>query len=157
VPFASRADLLARANAQRLAQLAVPADYEFPPDPQALRRVIESPAALDAFEGDDRAGLVLALDAIDRALADAGQLLISYGIPPEVQTGILARLASIVALYYLQGAERMTDEIEKAYQEVIKLLDRYRKGELPGLVPDDALDAPASGLVLIESAPKRYR
>ena len=68
------------------------------------------------------AALALALEAIDKALADADALILSYGIPATVQTTLLARLASTVALYYLQGAERMTDDVRKAYDGVIDTL-----------------------------------
>jgi phage gp36-like protein len=155
--FATRADLLARANARRLAQLAVPADTDFPQSDRALRRAIEGEDLSDLSEAD-RAAVDLALDAIDKCIVDADALLISYGIPPDVRTALLARLSSTVALYYLQGAERMTEAQENAYKAVLSLLDRYRKGELPGLLPDDP-DAPAAsdGFAVITSAPRRYR
>jgi phage gp36-like protein len=152
--FATRADLLARSNAMRLAQLAVPADHEFPCSGKALRELIEG-ADIATFPAEEQAALVSALDAIDKALSDADELLISYGIPPEIQTKILARLASTVALYYLQGSENMTETVEKAYREVLRLLDRYQAGELPGLIPLDP-DQPG-GAAIIESAPRRYR
>jgi phage gp36-like protein len=155
--FATRSDLLARSNAVRLAQLALPADYETPADPQALREAIDG-GDLSAYPAEMRAAIALALDAIDKALADADAMLISYGVPPEVQTALLARLASTVALYYLQGAERMTEDMQRAYDGVIKLLDRYAKGQLPGLVPDtgDAAGNADPGPAIIVSAPSRY-
>jgi phage gp36-like protein len=157
MPFATRLDLLARANAQRLAQLAVPADFDFPQSDRALRRAIEG-EDLSNLSDDEQAAIALALDAIDKSLADADELLISYGVPPEVTSRLLARLSSTVALYYLQGTERMTETLEKAYAAVLSLLDKYRKGELPGLIPEDA-DAPPmpDGMAEITSAPRRYR
>jgi phage gp36-like protein len=157
MPFATRSDLLARANARRLAQLAVPADHPMPVSETALRSVIGG-ASLGSFPEDERASLVLALAAIDAALSDAGALLLSYGISPEVRTTLLARLASTVALYYLQGAERMTGEIKDAYEAVLKLLDLYRKGVVD-LVPDIPGEAGGGlgGLAEIGSAPERYR
>jgi phage gp36-like protein len=154
MPFATRADLLARSNARRLAQLAVPTDYVFPVDELLLRTAIED-GDIGGQPDDDKTAIALALEAIDKALADADALLVSYGIPPEVQTTLLARLASTVALYYLQGAERMTEDIQDAYDAVLALLGKYQRGELPGLVPEDP-DAAAGGMVVIDSGPSRY-
>ena len=149
--FATRADLLARSNAVRLAQLAVPADHEFPSADQALRVFIETGAHLSGLTVAERAGIVLAMDAIDRCLADADALLISYGIPPGTQSTLLARFSATVALYYLQGAERMTEDVQDAYESVLALLDKFQKGTLPGLVPPEP-----SGLADIQSGPSRY-
>jgi phage gp36-like protein len=131
--FASRLDLLARSNAQRLAQLAVPTDREMVVDEAALRIAING-GSLTGYSDADVATINLALVAIDNALADADALLISYGIPDTVQTSLLARLASTVALYYLQGAERMTESLQVAYDNVIKQLNSHAKGDI-SLIP----------------------
>jgi phage gp36-like protein len=153
--FAARADLLARTNAMRLAQLAVPADHEFPRFEKALRDAIEG-REMEGYSEEEQAALALALEAIDHALADADALLVSYGIPPDVQTTLLARLSSTVALYYLQGAERMTEDVLDAYEAVLKLLDKYQRGTLPGLVPEGAGAEIAHGLAEIQSGARRY-
>ena len=137
--FASRADLLARSNANRLANLAVPADMGMVPN-DALRTAIEG-GDLSGFDAADQAALALALDAIDKALADADALLLSYGIPRTAQSTLLARLASTIALYYLQGAERMSDDVQKAYEAAIKTLQSHSLGNL-NLLPAPA-DEPA--------------
>lgn len=153
--FASRSDLLARSNARRLAQLAVPADVDMVPD-DALRAAIAG-SGLGAFSPAEQAALVLALEAIDDALSDADALILSYGIPATVQTTLLARLASTVALYYLQGAERMTDDVRKAYEGVRETLKAHSRGDLD-LIPAAPVDpAPSGDLVFIESQPRRYR
>jgi phage gp36-like protein len=152
--FASRADLLTCANARRLAQLAVPADYAMPVSDTALRAVIEG-AELAGFPAEEQTALTLALFAIDRALSDADELLLSYGVPAEIQTTLLARLASTVALYYLQGAERMTADVEKAYKAVIDLLKAFARGEVDFAAPDPNAP-PEGGLAMIDSAPARY-
>lgn len=153
--FASRSDLLARSNARRLAQLAVPADRDMVPD-EALRAAIAG-SDLSAFSQAAQDALALALEAIDKALADADALILSYGIPATIQTTLLARLASTVALYYLQGAERMTDDVRKAYDGVIDTLKAHSRGELD-LVPAVSTDpAPSDDLAIIESRPTRYR
>ena len=153
--FASRSDLLARSNARRLAQLAVPADMDMVPD-EALRAAIAG-SDLSVFSQAEQAALALALEAIDKALADADALILSYGIPDTVQTTLLARLASTVALYYLQGAERMTDDVRKAYDGVIDTLKAHSRGDLD-LVPAAPTDpAPSDDLAVIESQPRRYR
>ncbi len=153
--FATRADLLARSNARRLAQLAVPADLAMVPD-DALRAAIAG-GDLDGYSEADQAALALALDAIDKALDDADALMRSYGIPASVHSTLLARLASTVALYYLQGAERMTEDMQKAYDAVLRTLGDHAKGKL-NLLPADAAEPPApqTDAAFIVSGHSRY-
>lgn len=152
--FATRADLLARSNARRLAQLAVPADMAMPPD-EALRVAIAG-GDLSAYTPAEQVALAAALAAIDDALSDADALILSYGIPDTVQTTLLARLASTIALYYLQGAERMTKEVQQAYDAAVAMLNKHASGQL-NLIPAAPTDpVPSSDLVIIESRPGRY-
>lgn len=153
--FATRADLLARSNALRLAKLAVPADVDMVPD-DALRAAIAG-EDLSRFSDADRASLDLALEAIDKALNDADALLLSYGIPRNVQTTLLARLASTVALYYLQGTERMSEDVQKAYEAVLKNLNDHSRGTL-NLLPQDESQEPVPQAVtaFIVSERSRY-
>lgn len=147
MPFASRQDLLDRTNAQRLVQLAVPADYELPPA-NSLRKVIEAPVLADVlpkFNQADQAALTAALTVIDNALTDANALILSYGIPDGIQTTLLARLTSTIALYYLQGDERLTEEVTEAYKNALAILKRHQRGEIDltpadpnGVIPDDS-------------------
>lgn len=154
MPFATRADLLARSNARRLAQLAVPADMAMPPD-EALRVAIAG-GDLAGFDAPDQVALAEALDAIDNALGDADALILSYGIPETLQTTLLARLASTIALYYLQGAERMTKEVQQAYDAAVAMLNKHSTGQL-NLIPAAPTDpVPSADLVTIESSPSRY-
>lgn len=154
MPFATRSDLLARSNARRLAQLAVPADVAMVPD-DALRVAVAG-GDLAGYPAEDQAALVLALDAIDQALNDADALILSYGIPATVQTTLLARLTSTVALYYLQGAERMTEDVRKAYEGVVDTLKSHARGDVNLIPPAPTDPAPSGDLVVIESAPSRY-
>ena len=152
--FASRSDLLARSNARRLAQLAVPADMDMVPS-DALRLAI-SGGDLTGFTPEEQNALSLALDAIDKALADADALMLSYGIPDTVQSALLARIASTIALYYLQGDERMTDDVQKMYDDAVNKLTAHAKGTI-NLLPADAGDAAAGDdSIVIESGPSRY-
>lgn len=152
--FATRSDLLARSNARRLAQLAVPADRAMVPD-DALRVAIAG-GSLAGYSADDQVAIAEALDAIDKALADADALILSYGIPATVQTTLLARLASTIALYYLQGAERMTKEVESAYNGAIATLKAHAEGKM-SLIPAAPTDPlPSSDLAIITSNPARY-
>lgn len=130
--FATRADLLRNSNARRLAQLAIPADRGMVDD-AALRIAIQG-GALTAYSADEQVSIALALTAIDNVLADADALMLSYGIPATVQTTLLARLASTIAMYYLQGSERANDIVQKAYDGVIKMLDAHAKGTI-SLIP----------------------
>lgn len=152
--FATRADLLARSNARRLSQLAVPADMAMPPD-DALRVAVAG-GDLSVFTVLEQTALAAALVAIDNALADAEALILSYGIPATVQTTLLSRLASTVALYYLQGAERMTDDVRKAYEAELATLKAHARGELDLIPAAPADPVPSDDLVIIESAPWRY-
>lgn len=160
MPFATRSDLLARSNARRLAQLAVPADVAMPPD-EALRVAIGG-GSLAGYTQAEQAVLILALDAIDKALADADALILSHGIPDAPITtpsalAQLARLSSTVALYYLQGAERMTDTVQKAYDSVVSMLKAHARGDV-NLVPPATPVVPAltEDQVLMSSDTRRY-
>ena len=157
MPFATRADLLARSNARRLFQLAVPADVAMPPD-AALRIAIDG-GSLAGYSVAEQAAIALALDAIDKALADADQVLISAGIPDGTLTSLLARMASTIALFYLQGAERMTAEVQKAYDGVMDMIKMFKKGELdlvPAPPPGPLDPIVSDDLVQFESASRRY-
>lgn len=152
--FATRSDLLARSNARRLAQLAVPADVAMPAE-AALRIVIEG-AGLDVFEPAEKESLRLALLAIDGALADASELIVSYGIPDTAQSPLLARLCSTVALYYLQGAERMTEDVRLAYNGSVATLKAHARGELSLLPASLVAAALPDDQVLLGSDTRRY-
>lgn len=152
--FATRADLLACSNARRLAQLAVPADMAMPPE-DALRVAVAG-SDLTAYTSDAQVAIAAALGAIDKALADAGELIESYGVSAAWQTSLLARMASTIALYYLQGAERMTDDVRKAYDAEISNLKAHARGEMnlgPATAPDPAA---VEDVVFVESGAARY-
>jgi len=152
--FATRHDLIARSNARRVAQLAFPADMDMAAD--EMLRVALDEGDLSVYPEADQAALAIALDTIDKCLADADALLVSYGIPPTVQTTLLARLASTVAMYYLQQGERMTEDTLSAYESVIDLLKQHSKGTID-LVPNtDDQESTADGFAQIESAPPRF-
>lgn len=154
MPFAHRSDLLARSNARRLAQLAVPADVAMVPD-GAFRAAL-SGGDLSVYEPTVQDALVLALEAVDQALVDADELILSHGIPAATQTPLLARLSSTIALYYLQGAERMTDDVSKAYDAAVNTLKGHARGDL-NLVPAAPGDPePSDDAVVIESGRRRY-
>jgi phage gp36-like protein len=152
--FATRSDLLARSNARRLAQLAVPADVGMVPD-DALRIAIAG-GNLSAFTAADQASLTLALDAIDKALADANELIVSYGIPATAQSTLIARLCSTIALYYLQGAERMTDDVTKAYEGAVATLKSHARGEVSLLPAVPSATPLLEDQVLFVSDTRRY-
>lgn len=154
MPFATRSDLLARCNARRLAQLAVPADVDMVPD-DALRLAVNG-GDVSGYTQAVRDALDLALEAIDNALTDADALILSYGIPETVQTTLLARMASTIALWYLQGAERMTEEANKAYDNAVAMLKSHARGEI-NLAPADPADVSVTDdLAYIASNPARY-
>ncbi|MDO9233034.1 MAG: DUF1320 family protein [Methylotenera sp.] len=154
MPFATRSDLLARSNARRLAQLAVPADRDMVPH-DALRAVIAG-ADLTEYTAQDQASLSLALDAIDKALNDADAVILSYGIPATVQTSLLARIGSTIALYYLQGAERLDKPETLAYDAAIGMLKAHARGE-SNLIPPLPTDPVIEGDVIsISSNASRY-
>lgn len=151
--FASRSDLLARSNAERIAQLAVPADKEMPAI--TLRAAING-EDLSGYPEVDQETITLALDTIDKCLSDADALLISYGIPADVQSSLLARLSSTVAVYYLYQGERVPDAVQQAYDDVIDQLTKFSKGLVDLLPPDSGSNDPDGVGAIIESAPPRF-
>ncbi|PPD31905.1 MAG: hypothetical protein CTY21_11695 [Methylomonas sp.] len=153
--FATRADLLARSSARRLAQLSVPTDVAVPPD-AALRVAIEG-GDVSGYSQAEQDALALALLAIDKCLADADALIVTYNIPATVQTSLLARLASTVALYYLQGAERMTDDVKDAYKGVMDMLKSHSRGDLSLIPADQAGGTGIDDTVQFASSTKRYQ
>lgn len=152
--FASRTDLLSRSNARRLAQIAVPADMNMPPE-EALRVAIAD-GDLSSYSTAEQAALAAALAAIDGALADADALLTSYRVPEAARSTLLARLASTVALYNLYGAESVPKEVQTAYEGALLTLKSHSRGELALVPMDPAEPAPSADLATIESAGRRY-
>ncbi|GAB6139919.1 hypothetical protein JCM14076_06480 [Methylosoma difficile] len=153
--FATRTDLLKRANATRLVQLTVPTDREMV-DEAALRLAIDD-GDLTGYSNTDQETIALALDAIDGALADADALMLGYSIPATVQTPLLARLAATVALYYLQSQGNMTDDVQKAYDSTIKMFDSHKKGVLSLVPPEPEVTVDDVFLgAEIASSPSRY-
>lgn len=154
MPFASRTDLVARANIRRIAQLAAPADMDMVPV-DMLRIAIDG-GDLSGYPSEDQNAITIALDTIDKCLSDADALLMTYDIPETAQSTLLARLASTVALYYLQQGEQMTDAVQAAYDGVIDLLDKHAKGQID-LTPvaEDGTDD-REGLVVLDSRKPRY-
>jgi phage gp36-like protein len=152
--FATRADLLERSSARRLAQLAVPTDMRMPPD-EALRLAIGGGVGvLDAFTADEVVSTNLAVAAIDKALTDASALMVSYGLPDAASNSLLARLCSTIALYYLQGAERMTEDVQRTYDASVATLKSHSKGEL-ALIPVAPQVPPISEATVQFDAPVR--
>lgn len=152
--FATRIDLIGRCNARRLAQLAVPTDMTMPPE-AAMRVAIEG-GDLTGYTVAEQESLAKALEAIDTALVDADALIQSYGIPSTLRTSLIARLCSTIAIYYLQGAERMTDDVQKAYDAADKTLRAHASGHL-NLVPALPTDPePEGDVISITSNSRRY-
>lgn len=155
MPFATRTDLLKRANATRLVQLTVPTDREMV-DEAALRLAIDG-GDLTGYSNTDQETIALALDAIDSALADADAVILGYSIPATVQTPLLARIAATIALYYLQSQGNMTDDVQKAYDSVIKMLESHVKGVLSLVPPEPEVTVEDNFLgAEITSSPSRY-
>jgi phage gp36-like protein len=151
--FASLADLLARSNARRLFQLAVPADRRMPTDDAMRAAMGGGDLTIYGIEVAETLGLALA--AMRGALADAQALMVGYGVPLTASGPLVARLCSTVALYYLQGAERMTDDVRRAYESAMGTLKDYARGEVE-LMPPAPGAAPVDDEILIESGPGRY-
>ncbi len=157
--FATRQDLLARTNARRLAQLAVPADLPMV-TLEAMRAAIESDD-LSGYDAATQSGLALAISAIDKALIDADALIVSYGIPANVTSSALTRIACTLAMYYLQGAERFQKEDAIAYDGAIKLLTQHARGEVTLAPPaQNSTSGAANGTLdtaVVMSSQRRYR
>lgn len=151
--FATRDDLLARCNVRRLFQLAVPTDRAVPVD--AALRIAMAGGDLSGYGTEAVETLGLSLDVIDRALADADEMVAARGIPTDYASPLLARLSSTIALYYLQGAERMTDGVRKGYEDAVETLKAHSRGDI-SLVPD-AVDGSVEDDVVIERGSYRPR
>lgn len=153
--YATRADLLARTNARRLAQLAVPADVAMVG--LDVMRAAFGGGDLGVLDEATQKAVDLALLAVDNALADADTLMQSYGVPATAANTMLTRMACTLAMYYLQNGEKLTKDDAMAYDGVLRLLGQYRRGEIdltPGAPTDPA--EPEGDLVSISSAPGRY-
>lgn len=158
--FATRADLLARTNARRLAQLAMPTDVEMV-DEAALRAAIANNggAALAGYSPEQQAAIGLMLGVIDKALGDADSTIVSYGVPATAQSTLLARLACTLAYYYLQGMERMTEDVRNAYTDAMEQLKAHARGLINLLPPVPAAPGdpePVTAQAVIEAQPRRY-
>lgn len=151
--FATVTDVLARTNAVRLCQLCVPADFAMP-SVDNFRLFLED-GDTSAIDADELVVLASAATAINDALSDATALMVSYGLPENAESSLLARMCSTIALYYLQSAECMTDELQKMYDGVIKMLHQHAAGAVR-LLPTLPLPNDDSTCVVIESAPSRY-
>lgn len=152
--FATQLDLLARANARTLLQLAVPTDQVMPPE-DALRVAIDA-GDLSAYTDEEQQALTLALETIDKALGDADALILTYGIPATVQNTLLARLCSTVALYYLHDASSMNDDVKDAYDGVIATLRSHARGDLNLIPAPEGTPVIEGDVIIITSQPSRY-
>ena len=154
--FATRADLLRRSNARRLAQLVVPTDVATMPPVDALRVAIEG-GDLSSYSDDARRVMGLMLETIDNALGDADAVILSYGIPATVTNTLLSRIASTIAFYFLQGDDKITEEVKRSYDAVIKLLDQHKKGVLDLInAPVEPVPPETDDHAVITSSPSRY-
>jgi phage gp36-like protein len=153
--FATRQDLLTRCNARRLAQLAVPTDMAM----VALDvvRTALTGGSMAAEPADVQAAVADALTTVDQALADAHELIVSYGVPTTSVSTLLTRMCCTVALYYLQGAERLEKTDALAYDGVLKLLEQHKRG-LVDLTPgsDTTNATEMADTVVMSSAPGRF-
>lgn len=153
--FATRQDLLTRCNARRLAQLAVPADMAMVPL-EAVRTALTG-GSMDAEPADVQTAVAAALLTIDQALQDAHELIVSYGVPTDAVSTLLTRMCCTVALYYLQGIERLEKTDALAYDGVLKLLEQHKRGVVD-LTPATGtpVDTDVADTVVMESAPGRF-
>ncbi|WP_310609827.1 phage protein Gp36 family protein [Limnohabitans sp.] len=127
--FATRQDLLTRSNAQRLAQLAVPADMAMVP--LDVMRTALTGGSTDTEPADVQVAVAAALATIDQALTDAHELIVSYGIATDTPaTAVLTRMCCTLAIYFLQSSERLEKTDAMGYDGVVKLLMQHKNGTL---------------------------
>lgn len=146
--FATRKDLLDRSDVDLLTLLVVPTDREMVWSPELLRLAImqglESAAAAD-YTDEERESTRLALEVLDKALADASELVGGYGFAPAQASPLLARLTSIIALYFLYGHHQIPEHMERQFAAQLKLLDKMAAGQIKAgvavepAVPEDAI------------------
>lgn len=166
--YATRAQLLARANVLRVAQLAVPTSSGVMPDAAQVQAALLG----DASGGVDMAtaqALQDAVAAVDTALGDAADLMRSYSVPaPESWTGAdpaqpvpqaLVRINCQLAMHYLAERAGMLAESDSAnYNALLKLLGKHASGEV-ALAPTPVVEpgtTPAADVAHISSGASRY-
>jgi phage gp36-like protein len=152
--FATRQDLLARSNARRLAQLAVPTDVAMVPL-ETMRLALDG-GDLAGLDTEVRASVDLGLAAIDAALLDAQTLIEGYGVPSTATSSMLTRIACTLALYNLRPSDEVGKDDVTAYNAVMRLLDQSAAGRLQLYTPADTTQTTSSDVPIIESAPARF-
>jgi phage gp36-like protein len=126
---------------------------------EAMRAAIEGDN-LSGYDVTTQSGLALGISAIDKALQDADALIVSYGIPPNVSSSALTRIACTLAMYYLQGAERLQKEDAIAYDGAVKLLTQHARGEVTLAAPSSTSNGSLPvgvDFAVVDSSARRYR
>lgn len=157
--FATRKDLLDRSDVDLLTQLIVPTDREMVFSPELLRLVVEGEAGLDGeaaqdYTEEERQSIALALQVMDKALADASELVGGYGFTAAQSSPLLARVTSIIALYFLHGHHHIPEHIERQFNVQLKLLEKMASGQIKAGLPTDPVTP--EDAIQITSERRRY-
>lgn len=152
--FATRTDLLEQTNVHKLAQYSVPTDKPMPDD-DVLRVAIEG-GDLGEFTEHDNDLAALALKNIDRALLDATDLMVSYGIPADAEKPLLTRYCSQIAIYLLAVMQdSVSESLQATYNGIIKQLEKHSRKEI-NLVRDETGEPITGDVIEITSNRQRY-
>lgn len=150
--FASAPQLLARYNAEEIAQRA---DASLPSlvDGELLR-LAATDGDLSRYTAEEQAAAAAALAKVDRALQDAEQTINTYlggryQLPLSHAPEVLERIACQIARFVLYD-DGATEQIKTLYQDAIKFLDSVATGKVQlGVTALGTSAAPAGGAEMV--------
>jgi phage gp36-like protein len=155
MPYASALQLLARYNADEIAQRA---DASLPPlvDGELLR-IAAAAGDLSGFLPDEQAAAAAALAKVERALGDAEQTIDTYlggryQLPLSQTPDVLERIACQIARFVLFD-DAAPDQVKALYQDSIRFLEHVAAGKVQlGLASDGSTAQPSAGAEMVSGA-----
>lgn len=150
--YASAAQLLARYNAEEIAQRA---DASMPPVVYGeLLTLAAAGADLSAYTAAEQAAAALALAKVNRALQDAEQTINTYlggryQLPLSNAPQVLERIAGQIARFVLYD-DSATEQVTTLYKDSIKFLESVAAGKVQlGPTDSGATAQPSAGAEML--------
>ncbi|MCY1280304.1 hypothetical protein D9M70_290880 [compost metagenome] len=144
--YASAAQLLARYNAEEIAQRV---DDSLPPlvDGELLKRVVQGDD-LSGYTPEQQAAAGAALADIERALRDADTTINSYlgsryQLPVTQAADVLERIACQITRYFLYD-NAVTEQVENLYKDSLAFLRDVSSGKVQLGPSESGVAAPVS-------------
>lgn len=152
--YASAAQLLARYNAEEIAQRA---DASVPSlvDGELLSKAAAG-EDLSAYSAEEQAAAAAALAKVNRALQDAEQTINTYlggryQLPLSNAPEVLERIACQIARFVLYD-DSATDQVKTLYQDSIKFLESVAAGRVQlGISDSGAAAQPSAGAEMVSA------